>query len=77
VTIAQAYYHPWRGYVDGRPAQLWKANYAFQALEIPAGQHVVRLVYVDNAFRGGAAISLGSLVFCCVGWFRLGEKPRR
>ena len=32
VVVAQTYYHNWRVYVDGQPAHLLRANYAFQAL---------------------------------------------
>src|SRR5258705_3996707 len=33
------------------------ANYAFQAVEIPAGRHRLLLVYRDRAFFAGAIIS--------------------
>ena len=68
-AIAQTYYHPWRAYVDGKPARLWRANFAFQALEIPAGPHHVKLAYEDRRFYCGAIISLttlsGCLIFYC------------
>ena len=66
-TVAQTYYHWWRAYVDGRPTQLWRANHAFQALAVPAGQHGVRLVYEDGSWRAGAAISVLTLL----GWMLL------
>jgi hypothetical protein len=66
VVIAQSYYHDWRAYVDDRPATLLRANYAFQAVQVPAGTHKIHLAYVDRAFQIGAAISitawLGSLI---------------
>lgn len=58
LVAAQSYYHPWHAYVDGKRTPLWRANYAFQALEVPAGEHEVELVYVDWNFRIGLAISL-------------------
>jgi hypothetical protein len=64
VVAAQTYYPEWRAYVDGQPARLWPANYAFQAFEVPGGVHQVKLVYEDRRFRSGAAISLGTLVGC-------------
>jgi hypothetical protein len=67
LVVAQSYYHVWRAYVDGRPTPLWRANYAFQALEVPAGSHKIHLVYVDWHFRIGMTLSLvtlaGLLVF--------------
>jgi len=57
LVVSQSFYHPWRGYVDGHPVQLWRANHAFQALEVPAGTHQVTLSYVDNCFRIGVLTS--------------------
>jgi hypothetical protein len=62
VVIAQTFCHPWHAYVDGKRTALWRANYAFQALEVPAGQHHVRLVYEDTVFHCGVAVSLASLL---------------
>ena len=75
VTVAQSFYHPWRAFVDGQPVKLWRANYAFQALEVPAGKHTVRLVYVDEKFRLGVGISLAGLALCGFLWWRGGRDP--
>ena len=77
MVVAQSYYHPWRASVDGRPAPLWRANHAFQALEVPAGRHQVRLVYVDERFRAGAVLSALTLTACAGAWwrFRRGLQP--
>jgi len=64
VVVAQTYYPEWRAYVDGKPTRIWPANFAFQAFEIPAGMHEVRLAYEDHRFRTGAFISLGTLAGC-------------
>ena len=69
VVVAQTWYPAWRAYVDGRPVKLWRANYAFQALEVPAGKHRVELSYRDPAFLIGLGLS-GLGVFGCLGiWF--------
>jgi hypothetical protein len=69
-VLAQTYYSPWRAYVDGRPVKLWRANYAFQALEIPAGQHQLKVVYEDRQFYLGTAISLTTLAGCLIFYCR-------
>jgi len=66
VVAAQTYYHPWRAYVDGKPASLLRANFAFQALEVPGGSHHLELVYVDRKFYFGALISLITLAGCLI-----------
>ncbi len=70
LVAAQTYYHPWRAYVDGEPVPLWRANFNFQAVEVPAGTHRVKLVYEDRRFYLGATVSLttlaGCLIFLCL-----------
>ena len=64
VVIAQSFCPPWEASVDGRLVPLWRANHAFQALEVPAGHHAVMVSYLDRSFRAGAAISLATLLGC-------------
>ncbi|MDB6066362.1 MAG: hypothetical protein JWR26_2570 [Pedosphaera sp.] len=75
VVVAQAYYHPWHAYVDGKLVPLERANYAFQALEVPTGAHRVELVYEDKKFHQGGVISLATLLGCAAGWI-IRRKPR-
>jgi len=74
VVIAQSWYHRWQGAVDGKPAKIWRANHAFQAIEMPAGEHEVSLVYKDEPFRFGASISGLSVAGCIIGWLRLRRR---
>jgi uncharacterized membrane protein YfhO len=71
VVIAQAFYPPWRAFIDGTPTPLWRANHAFQALEVPSGRHHVSIVYRDQAFRVGALISLLALALCIAAYWIL------
>jgi hypothetical protein len=75
LVVAQIYYPQWRVYVDGRPARLWPANYAFQAFEVPAGTHHVKLVYADRRFQLGAVISLATLAGCLIFWRAQRREP--
>jgi len=62
IVIGQTFHHNWRAFVDGQSTQLWRANHAFQALEVPAGRHRVVLVYRDWLFYCGATVSLATLL---------------
>jgi hypothetical protein len=64
LVVAQAGYHCWQASVDGASVPLWRANYAFQALEVPPGRHEVRITYVDRLFQTGAIISIMALIAC-------------
>ena len=66
VVLAQSFYHSWRAYVDGEAVPLWRANVAFQVLQIPAGRHTIEVVYEDQAFRLGLTISGIALLVSCV-----------
>ena len=61
VVVAQSFYHNWRAYVGGKSVPLLRANYAYQALEVPSGRQEVALIYEDRAFYLGAVISLISV----------------
>jgi hypothetical protein len=76
LVVAQSFYHPWHAWLDGKRVPVWRANYAFQALEVPAGTHHVSLVYQDRAFVCGAIISAVALLICPVAWFRFGGSRR-
>ena len=76
MVIAQSYYHVWTARVDGKETKLWRANYAFQALEVPAGKHRVELAYRDVKFVTGGVISLGTLLICGVLCFMI-PKPKK
>jgi hypothetical protein len=62
VVISQTYDRNWKAYVDGHPCKLWRANYGFQAVEVPVGKHEVKLVYEDNWFRAGLVLSAAGLL---------------
>ena len=55
VVIAQAHYGRWKAYVDGEAVALLRANHAFQAVQVPAGDH-----RVDVNLSGQAISNWGS-----------------
>ncbi len=70
MVLSQTYYSAWRAFVDEKPARLWQANFAFQAIEIPTGKHQVTLVYQDHRFLLGSFISLFTLAGSVLVLFR-------
>jgi hypothetical protein len=75
VVISQTYYPAWKAYVDGLPAKIWRANYAFQAVEVPRGNHEVTLRYEDKKFRMGLWVSGFGLLACFGLWMRALRRP--
>jgi hypothetical protein len=66
LVIAQSYYHCWKATVDGKATELLRANYAFQAVEVPPGRHEIRLVYRDRLFWSGLVVSITTLICCAI-----------
>jgi hypothetical protein len=62
VVLVDTHDPGWRAQVDGRPAALLQANVAFRAVPVPAGRHVVEMVYRPPLALGGLLLSGLSLL---------------
>jgi hypothetical protein len=60
VLISDVWYPGWRAMVDGNPVPVRNANYLFRGIEVPAGHHTLRLVYLPLDFYLGLVISVAS-----------------
>lgn len=67
VTISETYYHWWHAFIDGRQVPLYRANHAFQAMQVPPGIHNVEIIYQDRLFTVSLAISIVTLSVCTLG----------
>ncbi len=74
VALAQSYHPGWTAEVNGTRQPIWRANHAFQALSVPAGESLVRLEYRDRGFAPGALASLLTAAICGAFWLRTGRK---
>jgi hypothetical protein len=61
-VVLDPFYPGWTATLDGKPAPILRADYAFQAVPVPAGRHALRLVYHPRRVALGAAVSLGTLL---------------
>ncbi|HUP50055.1 MAG TPA: hypothetical protein VNA04_14820 [Thermoanaerobaculia bacterium] len=52
----------WRARIDGRPAEPLPVNVGYQALEIPAGRHVVEMEYWNPLIVPSLAVSVVALL---------------
>ena len=66
---SQEWYPGWMGYIDGQQANIKRANYLFQAVYCPAGQHTIEFVYRPKSFLVGSAISGISLLILMIGFW--------
>lgn len=58
VVFSEIYYpYGWKAYIDGKPAEIFRANYLLRAMNIPAGQHEIRMEFRPDSVRKGNTIA--------------------
>ncbi len=60
LRLADLWYPDWTATVDGRPADVLKADYLLRAVPVPAGRHRVVFRFRSSAVRTGLALSIVS-----------------
>lgn len=82
VVFSEVYADGWTVTVDGKPAELLRANHALRSVAVPAGTHTIAMTYAPHSLRIGlilsgigfglAAILTGATVAL---WFRDRRPP--
>jgi len=75
LVVRENYYPGWRAAVDGRRAPLYRTNYLFSGVPLPAGDHDVTLTYRPAGFRAAMVVSL--CTFFTTLWLALFYRPLR
>lgn len=69
LAVFSEVYYPkgWNAYLNGQPAQYFRANYLLRAIKLPAGNHKVEFKFEPKVIQKGSSISLvSSLLFVLV-----------
>jgi hypothetical protein len=61
MVLSVMYFPGWRAYLDGVEIPIYRANYLFRGVVVPAGQHTLVYAYRPTSVLVGAAISLLAL----------------
>lgn len=74
LAIFSEVYYPkgWNAYIDGKPANHFRANYTLRAMVIPAGIHKVEFKFEPEVISTGATFSLlsfGLFILIAIGGF--------
>ena len=81
LVLAEVWYPGWTCTLDGREVPLYRADYLFRGVELPAGEHTVAFTFEPVSYRRGRFISLGALLasplLLLLGGFSLGGRSIR
>jgi N-acetylglucosaminyl-diphospho-decaprenol L-rhamnosyltransferase len=74
LVSTNAYYPGWKVYIDGKKEDIIKANYAFMAVMVPAGEHTIEFKYIPETFLIGLGISSLTLILLFILFIRWNDK---
>jgi len=59
VAVFSEVYYPagWKATIDGKSAEIFRADYILRALKLPLGSHQIEFVFAPESFRKGAIYS--------------------
>jgi hypothetical protein len=62
LVLTDNYYPGWQAFIDGQPQSIYRADYTFRAIQLPAGKHEVRFIYQPLSFKMGLGITIFTLI---------------
>ncbi|MDQ7798800.1 MAG: YfhO family protein [Candidatus Edwardsbacteria bacterium] len=67
LVFSDNHYPAWQAFIDGSPARVFRANYTFRAVPVPAGRHRIEFKYHSKYFILGLTISIISAIMILSG----------
>jgi hypothetical protein len=58
LVVSEMYFPGWRAYVDGVETPIYRTNYLFRGVVVPAGRHAVTFLYRPMSVVIGAAVTM-------------------
>ena len=74
LVLSDPYYPGWRAYVNGKNAEILKANYTFRAVQIPKGKCLVEFSYRPMPFYLGIVLAWSAFMCLCGALFMKNGK---
>ncbi|MDO4321078.1 MAG: YfhO family protein [Lachnospiraceae bacterium] len=81
LVLSIPYQNGWTAYVDGKETELQRANYAYMALPLTAGDHTIELSFAIPGVKYAMVIVPGSVILfaavCIISWLIKKRKKRK
>ncbi len=75
--LSDTYYPGWKAYVDGKESTIYRADYAFRAVPVTSGKHLVRFVYDPVSFKIGVGTSAIAFIMTLLLIFKFSRESQR
>jgi len=62
LVMSDLYTPDWRALIDGRLVKLYRANYTYRAVLVPAGQHAITFSYAPLSYKIGTVMTVCGIV---------------
>jgi hypothetical protein len=67
--LSETYYQPgWKATIDGKEAEIIRANYLFRGLVVPPGEHTIEMRFEPSGFVLGKNLSLAVNLLVILGF---------
>jgi hypothetical protein len=66
LVLNETYYPGWKASIDGHETPVYRANYEFKAVAVPAGSHRIEFWFSPRSFQIGLGVTLVTLVASAV-----------
>jgi hypothetical protein len=63
MVLSEVWYPGWQAKVDGKDTSIFRTDYAFRGILMPAGDHIVTMEFKPWNYRAGIAATSGTLAF--------------
>jgi hypothetical protein len=74
VVLSDTYYPGWNAAVDGKPANVYRADFTIRAVAVPKGTHTVIFTYKPVTFTAGIVLTLIGILFVAGMSYRIAKK---
>lgn len=74
VFFSDSYYPGWRAYVNGNQTKIYRANTAFRAVRVPAGDSLIEFKYDGRMTEYGFDLMIVGVFVLCVIWYSFSIK---